>query len=172
MAVRAQQPEINGTGRVQGKPPGHRLGDLGRWWNAGEFTERCMGCRQTNLKEWAEETIATVGSSEVDILDLNLIVFGRIMLDLLLREREDLGGYFDANEALGEKIANRNSRPEMTSPHAVGDLEQPDPTASCTLTQNQLDPSTTVLPLLATTLVTIKSNLDNKTHYRYIRPVE
>lgn len=34
------------------------------------------------------------------------IVFGRMTLDLLLREREDLGEYFDSNEALSEKIAN------------------------------------------------------------------
>ncbi|KAG9257205.1 SGNH hydrolase-type esterase domain-containing protein [Emericellopsis atlantica] len=34
------------------------------------------------------------------------IVFGRMTLDLLLDVRPDLAGYFEANEALSEKIAN------------------------------------------------------------------
>ncbi|KAF7586538.1 hypothetical protein BBP40_008693 [Aspergillus hancockii] len=34
------------------------------------------------------------------------VVFGRLTLDLLLGEREDLAGYFESNEALSEKIAN------------------------------------------------------------------
>ena len=33
-------------------------------------------------------------------------VFGRMTLDLLLEARDDLGEYFESNEALSEKIAN------------------------------------------------------------------
>lgn len=34
------------------------------------------------------------------------IVFGRMVVDLLVGAREDLGAYFEANEAISDKIAN------------------------------------------------------------------
>ncbi|MBE3047181.1 hypothetical protein IMZ48_32590 [Candidatus Bathyarchaeota archaeon] len=34
------------------------------------------------------------------------IVFARMVIDLLIEAREDFGGYFDANAALSEKIAD------------------------------------------------------------------
>ncbi|KNG82001.1 hypothetical protein ANOM_009215 [Aspergillus nomiae NRRL 13137] len=91
--------------------------DLKDWRDATIAAAEAVGIKYLDLNTAStnyvnaigEENAMTYNLASDDRTHLNPAgeaVFGRMTLDLLLEAREDLGEYFESNEALSEKIAN------------------------------------------------------------------
>lgn len=91
--------------------------DLKDWRGKAIAVAKEIGIKYLDLNIASVDYVNAIGEEDASYYDLNgtdgthlslagEAVFGRMTLDLLLQKRQDLGVYFESNQALSDKIAN------------------------------------------------------------------